>query len=164
MAGPNKLPPSVVRKELVGWQIATSIYRDRKCYQGRIPDSIGCGLYAWTYWAILAVEYIYYRCNWIYWNVFLRDIYIPRSGVAMTVCRMMRHCYIYIISCLVAIAYFNCIGQDSLYYNMDIGTLIHCALVSCTLSQSIALLFWVLVLLAPLLSNQISLIRGSRIK
>ena len=32
--------------------------------------------------------------------------------------------------------YFNCIVQDSLYHNMYIGTMWHCAIVSCTPSQS----------------------------
>ena len=35
--------------------------------------------------------------------------------------------------------HFNCIVQDSLYHNMDIGTMWHCALVSCTPSHSIGL-------------------------
>ena len=36
---------------------------------------------------------------------------------------------------------FSCIVQYSLYHNMDIGTLWHCALVTSTLSQSIGLFF-----------------------
>ena len=46
-----------------------------------------------------------------------------------------------ILSCLVSNVYFNCIVQDSLYHNMDIGTIWHRALVICTPSQSIGL-FW----------------------
>ena len=40
------------------------------------------------------------------------------------------------LSCLVSNVHFNCIIQDSLYHNMDVGTMWHCALVSCTPSQS----------------------------
>ena len=36
---------------------------------------------------------------------------------------------------LVPIEHFNCIVQDSLYHDMDIGTMCDCALVSCTPSQ-----------------------------
>ena len=43
------------------------------------------------------------------------------------------------ITYLVSNVYFNCIVQDSLYSNMDIGTMWHCALISCTPSQSIGL-------------------------
>ena len=39
-------------------------------------------------------------------------------------------------SCLVANIYVNCIVQDSLYHNMDIGTMWHCAFVSCTTPQT----------------------------
>ena len=46
-----------------------------------------------------------------------------------------------ILSCLVSNVYFNCIVQDSLYHDMDIGTIWHCALVSCTPSQSIERVF-----------------------
>ena len=46
-------------------------------------------------------------------------------------------------SCLVSNAYFSCIGQDSLYHNMGIGTMWHCALVSCTPSQSMGLVLGV---------------------
>ena len=37
--------------------------------------------------------------------------------------------------------YFNCIVQDPSYHNMDIGTMWHCSLVSCTPSQSIGRFF-----------------------
>ena len=45
---------------------------------------------------------------------------------------------IIILFCWVSIVYFNCI-YDSLYHDMDIGTIRHCALVSCIPSQSIGL-------------------------
>ena len=44
-----------------------------------------------------------------------------------------------ILSCLISNVYSNCIVQDSLYHNMHMGTMWHCALVSCTPSQSIGL-------------------------
>ena len=52
-----------------------------------------------------------------------------------------------IVSCLVSSVHFSCIVQYSLYHNMAIGTMCHCALVSSTPSQSIELvlgcaLFW----------------------
>ena len=48
---------------------------------------------------------------------------------------------IIILSCLDSTVYFNCIVQDSLYHNMDIGTVWHCALVSCIPSQPVMLVF-----------------------
>ena len=52
-----------------------------------------------------------------------------------------------ILSCLVSNAYFSCVVRNSQYHDMDIGTKWHCALVSCTPSQSIGMdfgcaLFW----------------------
>ena len=52
-----------------------------------------------------------------------------------------------ILSCLVSNVHFNCIVQDSLYHDMDIGILLHGALASCTPSKLIGLvlgsaLFW----------------------
>ena len=44
-----------------------------------------------------------------------------------------------ILSCLVSSIYSNCVFQDSLYHNMYIGTMWHCALVSCIPSQFIGL-------------------------
>ena len=69
------------------------------------------------------------------WNkLFLRDMYIPRVCVAITVCRTTQYCW----SFLLGINYiFNRVVSDSLYYNMDIGTIWHCALVSCIQLQSI---------------------------
>ena len=54
--------------------------------------------------------------------------------------------------------YFNCVVQDSLYHNMYIGTMWHCALVSRTRSQSIGLvlgcvLFWCWVSLCVPFTN-----------
>ena len=46
-----------------------------------------------------------------------------------------------ILSCWVSNVHFNFIVHDSLYYKMDKGTVWHCALVSCTPSQSIGLFF-----------------------
>ena len=48
---------------------------------------------------------------------------------------------IVIISCLVSNVYFNCIFLYPLYYDMDIGTMWHCALVSCTPARSLGLVF-----------------------
>ena len=50
---------------------------------------------------------------------------------------------IVIIFCLVSNVYFNFIVQDSLYHNMDIGIVWHCALVSCTSSKSTGLVLGV---------------------
>ena len=47
-----------------------------------------------------------------------------------------------ILSCLVSIVYSNCIVQDSLYYDMVIGSKWNCVLGSCTPSQSIRLFFF----------------------
>ena len=53
-----------------------------------------------------------------------------------------------------SMVYFNCILQDYLYYNMDRGTMIHCALDSCTPSQSKwCALFWCWVSLCVLFTN-----------
>ena len=46
-----------------------------------------------------------------------------------------------ILSCLVSIVCSNCIVQDSLYYDMVIGSKWNCVLGSCTPSQSIRLFF-----------------------
>ena len=81
---------------------------------------------------------MHHRCILSKWNkFFVKDLYIPRLGVAMTVCRMMR----YILSCFVPNVYINCVVQDFLYFNVDIVTMWHCALVRCTQSQSIELVF-----------------------
>ena len=55
---------------------------------------------------------------------------------------------------------FSCIVQDSLYHNMDIGTMWHCALFSCTSSQSVGLvlesvLFWCWVSLCVPITNSL---------
>ena len=53
-----------------------------------------------------------------------------------------------IISCLVSNVHFNCIVQFSLYHNIDIGTMWHCALASCSPSQSIGVVIgWLGVVL-----------------
>ena len=44
-----------------------------------------------------------------------------------------------ILSCLISNVYCNCIVQDSQHHYKDIDTICKCALVSCTLSQSIGL-------------------------
>ena len=72
-------------------------------------------------------------------ELFLRDIYIPRVSMAMKVSRMIRCCY----STLLSNVYFNCIVQNSLYSNMDIGTISHYALVISTPSPSIKLVLGV---------------------
>ena len=63
-------------------------------------------------------------------------------------------------SCLVSSVYRNHIVQDSLYHNMDIGTMWHCASVTCTPSQSMGLfwgcaLFWCWVSLCVPLTNSL---------
>ena len=75
----------------------------------------------------------------------------------MTVCWMI---YVTVIFCLISNVYFNCIVQDSLYHDMDIGTMCHCALVSCTPSQSIGVvlgyvLFWCWVSLGVHFTNSL---------
>ena len=48
---------------------------------------------------------MYHKCILSNWNkLFLRDIYIPRAGVAMAVSRMIRYGYSFLLS-------FNCIFQ-----------------------------------------------------
>ena len=63
----------------------------------------------------------------------------------MTVCWMIWHDNV-ILCFLVSNVYFNYIVQNSLYHNMDKGTMWHCALVSCTPSQSVRLFFVCVVL------------------
>ena len=46
-----------------------------------------------------------------------------------------------IISCFISNVHFNCIVQNSLYPYMDNGIMLHCALVGCTQSQSIEVVF-----------------------
>ena len=73
------------------------------------------------------------------YKLFLRDMYKPRVGrVTMTVYRIIR-CYYSFLVGLKCI--FRLYSSGSLYYNMDIGTMWHCALVSRTPSQSIGLFF-----------------------
>ena len=50
---------------------------------------------------------------------------------------------IVIFAFLVSNVYFNCIVQGFLYYNMDVGTIWHCALVSCPQSQSVGMVLGV---------------------
>ena len=50
------------------------------------------------FWFVYSIYYhrhtIHYSCILSDWNkLFLRDIYIPRVGVAMAMCRMIRYCY-----------------------------------------------------------------------
>ena len=77
---------------------------------------------------------------WVTEKKFPRDIYIRRFCVAMTVCQMIWYCYFFPAWFQMYI-YFNFIVQESLHYNMEICTMWHWALVSCTSSQSIGL-FW----------------------
>ena len=58
----------------------------------------------WSIKSIYNYTYImYYKCILSIWNkLFLSDIYIPRVGVAMTVCWIMRYCYSLLLG-------FNCI-------------------------------------------------------
>ena len=66
------------------------------------------------------IHIMYHRCIISNLNALvLNDIYIPRVGVAMMMCRIMRYC----LSCLVSIMFLNCIVHHSLYYNMNIGTM-----------------------------------------
>ena len=88
---------------------------------------------------------MYYSCVLSNRNkLFRRDIYIPKVAVAMKVCQVICYCS----SPLLGFKrIFQCILQCSLYHNIDIGTKWHCALVSCTPSQSMGLvlgcgLFW----------------------
>ena len=109
---------------------------------GQGISAVTCGLgdviSSWWHWfrSLNSIYYhihiTYYRCILIKWNkLFLRDIYLPRVCVALTVYRMIRYCYC-VLSCLVSIAYYCCVVQNSLYYNMDIGTIWHFAWASCT--------------------------------
>ena len=72
-----------------------------------------------------------------HWNVFFSERCIIRVGVAMTVCRMTRCCNSFLLGLNV---YFNCKFRYSWYYDMDIDTMWHCALISWP--QSIALVLW----------------------
>ena len=48
---------------------------------------------------------MYYSCILNDWNnLSLRDIYIPRVGVSLTVCRMIRYCYSFLLG-------FKCVFQ-----------------------------------------------------
>ena len=77
------------------------------------------------------IHIMYYGCSLSNWDkLFLRDIYIPRVGVAMTLCRIMRYHY----SCLIG---FNCIFQLYTWFFVYImvwikSTMWHCASVNCT--------------------------------
>ena len=91
----------------------------------------------------------------MHWNnLFLRDTYTPRVGMAMMVRRVIRYC---IFSCLVSIVYMNYVVQDSLEYNTDIDTMWYYTMFSCTLSQSarmlccVCALFWYWVPLCVLM-------------
>ena len=72
--------------------------------------------------------------------------------VCVCVCVYQKLCVGYdtvILSCLVSNVYFNCIVQNSLYQNMDIGTMWHCVLFSCTPSFWYALFRYWVFLCAP---------------
>ena len=66
---------------------------------------------------------------------------MPSVAVVMMVCRMIRYYYYYF-----SLLGFNCIVQNPVSYNMDIGTMWHCVLVSCTPSQSLGQVWWYAVL------------------
>ena len=120
----------------------------------------GGGVIQIRFWSINPIYYyihiVHWRCIMNGWNkFFLRDISIPRVGVAMAMCRMMRYCYSFLLG-----FNFKCIIHDSIYYNMDIGTMWYCMMVSCTPSQSIGLffgcaLFWCLMSLCVAFTNSL---------
>ena len=56
-----------------------------------------------------------------------------------------------ILFCLVSKVHFNCVVQDSLYHDMDIGIMWHCVLVSCTPSQSIGLVLGCALMLSVIM-------------
>ena len=86
-------------------------------------NDIGFGLY--TQFVIIYIYmYIYimcYSCVLNNWNkLFLRDIYIRRVYVAVTVCWMIWYCY----SSLLGLKFiFHLYSSGFLYHNMDIGTM-----------------------------------------
>ena len=89
------------------------------------------------FWPVGSIHIVYYSCTLCHWNhFFLRNIYMPKVGVVITLCWMIWFSFLFVSN-----VYFNCIVQDSLYYNMDIGTMWHYALISCTAPQYIEL-FW----------------------
>ena len=54
------------------------------------------------FWSIYLLYYcmhiIHYSCILSDWNkLFLREIYIPRLGVTLAVCRMIRYCYSFLL-------------------------------------------------------------------
>ena len=102
-------------------------------------------VYSWQpwFWSIYSIyNYIhtmYYSCILYNWDkFFLRDIYLAELVWPW---RCDGWYDIVILSSLVSNVYFNCIVQDSLYHNADIGTMWHCVFVSCTPLQSIWLIF-----------------------
>ena len=105
------------------------------------------------------IHIIYYSCILNDWNKhFLRDIHIPRVGEVMTVRWMIRYWY-HILSCFVSNIYFNSMVLDSLYHDIDIGTMWHCAYVSCIPARSRTVfgcaLFWCRVSLCVLFTNSL---------
>ena len=95
------------------------------------------------FWSIYSIYcYIhtrYYSCILRNWNkLFIRNIYRTRIGVAMMVCWMIWYCY----SFLLGFKYiFHLYGSSFSISKHGHGIMWHCAVVSCTLSQSIRL-FW----------------------
>ena len=82
---------------------------------------------------LLLYTYHYYSCILSDWNrLFLRDIYTHIYQVLVWPwwCPMIRYCF----------PLLSCIVQDSLYQNIDTGTMWLCALVSCIQPQSIGLI------------------------
>ena len=64
------------------------------------------------FWSVYPIYHyiftMYYSCILSNWNkLFLRDLYIQRVGVAITVCLMIWYCYSFLSG-------FKCIVQDSL--------------------------------------------------
>ena len=102
---------------------------------------VGWCVFFWRpcYWSIFSIFHI---GNWN--TILLRYIYIPIVGVTNDGV-LVDMVLLLSLACLVSNVWFKCIIQDSVYHNMDIRTMWHCELVSCTLSHSMGLLFVVCV-------------------
>ena len=103
---------------------------------------VGYCVSSWRTWfrplySIYYIHTIYYSCALSNENqLFLRDIHTENlCGYDGVLDDMI------LLFFPVLFPIYICIVQDSIYHNMDIGTMWHWALVSCTPSQSIGLLF-----------------------
>ena len=107
----------------------------------------------WVGWCCFILTTLVYSINYIHTvyhtlnnqsKLFQETHTYQKIGAAMMVCWMIWHCYSSLLG-------FKCIFQflvrDSLYHNMDIGSMCRCALASCTLSQSIRLFFFMCAVL-----------------